>query len=187
MTGFHAHADPPRTLGERLEQLNDNLHNLSLRLKDAIAAAVSTAVGEAIRDGIRNMLGRNNSPARDEFPQHESDLWNDPDEALCNDDEDAFLPRERESFQPPRKPAPNRLGNALSMALQTAIWWTQQQPRRRPVLTTTLVAVAAGITAFIAGPILAAGVGVLASAAGLLMTANTVNRAGDQLRTLATG
>jgi hypothetical protein len=190
MTGYHAQTDPQRTLSERLEQLNENLHALSLRLKDAIASAVSTAVGDAIRDAVRRLLGRKNAlpwnQQFDQVPRDEAGLWNDFDESSW-DVEDDFPAREQEPFQPSRKPRPNRWGNALGMAMQTAIWWMWQQPHRRPVLTTTVVAVAAGVTAFLAGPALTAGVGVLASTAGLLMTTNTVKSAGEQLRLLAPG
>jgi hypothetical protein len=186
MTGFHAHADPPRTLGERLEQLNDNLHSLSVRLKDAIASAVSTAIGEAIRDAVRSLLGKQEAPDPDRSvfwpPEAQSDLWNDSEESRWNEEDD-FQPRPQERPTERKQPA-NRWGNALGMAVQTALWWMRQQPRRRPVLTTTLVALAAGVTAFLAGPALAAGVGVLASMASLFMTANTAKSAGDQLRTL---
>ena len=46
------------------------------------------------------------------------------------------------------------------------------EPRRRPVLTTLAVTLAAGVTGFVAGPVLAAGAGVLASVAGLVFTAD---------------
>jgi hypothetical protein len=189
MTGFQSHADPPRTLGERLEQLNDHLRSLGVRLKEAIANAVSSAAGDAIRDAVRGILGKQEA-ADAEYsysrpPEAASGPWNDSEEFRWNEEDD-FHPRPQERITERKQPS-NRWGNALGMAVQTALWWLRQQPRRRPVLTTTVVAVAAGVTAFIAGPAFAAGVGVLASAASLLMTANTARSAGEQLRTLATG
>jgi hypothetical protein len=47
------------------------------------------------------------------------------------------------------------------------------------VLTTLAVALAAGITGFVAGPALAAGAGVLASVAGLMFTANASQSAAE--------
>jgi hypothetical protein len=189
MTGFHAHADPPRTFGDRLEQLNENLHSLSVRLKDAIANAVSIAVGDAIRDAVRSILGKQESPPLEESysrpPDRERDSWEESAEFRWNEEDD-YRPRPEE-HSTERNHTPSRWSNALSMAAQTALWWLQQQPRRRPVLTTTIVAVAAGVTAFIAGPALAAGVGVFASAVGLLMTANAAKTAGEHLRTLTSG
>jgi hypothetical protein len=190
MTGFHAHADPPRTLGDRLAQLNDHLHALSIRLKDAIAQAFSNAVGDAIRAAIRNLLGRTDSPATDHSFHHEREpqagFWHDAEESPWHEEAD-FLPRPQEAFEQHNKCSPGRWSNALVMAVQTALWWLRQQPGRRPVLTTTVVAVAAGVTAFLAGPALAAGVGVLASAASLFLTANLATSAGEQLRALAPG
>jgi hypothetical protein len=188
MNDFHSHADPPRTLGERLAELNDNLHSLSVRLKDAIAHTVSTAVGDAIRDALRNILGRSDSTPRDQgFHQtigQDPSLWEDSESPRWHDEEDLF-PRHQDRHHQ-RKKTSTRWGNALGMALQTGLWWMRQQPRRRPVLTTTVVAVAAGVTAFLAGPTLAAGVGVLASAASLFMTASTAKTAGEQLQSLVT-
>src|SRR5262249_56829325 len=55
---YRAHADPPpRTLTDRVRQLNDNLQHLAIRLKDAIAAAIGRAVADAVRDGVSGLLG----------------------------------------------------------------------------------------------------------------------------------
>ena len=50
---------------------------------------------------------------------------------------------------------------------------------RRPVLTAVVVAVAAGITALLAGPAVGAGAGVLASTASLLLTADALGPPAD--------
>jgi hypothetical protein len=63
--------------------------------------------------------------------------------------------------------------------LQAALWFLKRQPRRRPVLTTLAVTLAAGVTGFVAGPVLAAGAGVLASVAGLLLTADAYQSAAE--------
>jgi hypothetical protein len=67
----------------------------------------------------------------------------------------------------------------MSAALQTALWFVKQQPRRRPLLTTLAVTLAAGITAFVAGPVFAAGAGVLASVASLVLTADASKSAAE--------
>jgi hypothetical protein len=189
MNGFQPHLDPPRSLAERLELLNDNLHSLSGRLKDAVANAFSTAVGEAVHDVVRHLLGTNEPPAREQSCYHQatpdSGLWQNPEEPGWQE-EDEFQTRPPQP-SPERKQTPGRWGNALGMAVQAALWWMRQQPRRRPLLTTAAVAVAAGITAFLAGPALAAGVGVLASTAGLFLTAKAASSVSEHLRSLAPG
>jgi hypothetical protein len=189
MIGYHSHADPPRTLTERLEQLNDNLQSLGGRLKDAIANAVSAAVAGAIQDAVRNLLGASNRPELDprfdRRGQPDNGIWDDPEQASWDEGQE-FGPRSHDT-PVERTPTCRRWRNALGSALQAGLWWMRRQPRRRPVLTTLALAVAAGVTAFIAGPTLAAGLGVVASAAGLLMTANAADSLSDRLRKLVTG
>jgi hypothetical protein len=189
MTGHYPLADPPRTLAERLEQLNDNLHSLGGRLKEAIASAVSSAVAEAIQDALRNLLGARTLPD----PVHRYDQWREPDNGIWNETDESRWNEEREYHpgyhESPEKhnPGPSPWPNALSVGVQTALWWVRQQPRRRPVLTTVTMAVVAGVTALIAGPVLAAGVGVLASAASLLVTANAAGTLTDKLGSFFAG
>ena len=189
MIGRYPPAGPPRTLAERLEQLNDTLKGLAGRLKEAIASAVSNAVAEAIQDGVRNLLGARTSPQLDHrFDQkHEPEFghWNEPVDSVWNDEEE-YRPGFQEILVEPKQTS-SRWRNAIALALQTGLWWMGQQPRRRPVLTTVGVALAAGITALLAGPVLVAGVGVLASATGLLMTANAATTATDKLGSLVAG
>src|SRR3954462_10579440 len=82
--GYRAHADPPCTLGDRLQQLNSNLQALAIRLKDAIAGAISGTVGQAVRDVIRKLLGIKevSRPQEDLFgdpAQRQSDGWEEDD------------------------------------------------------------------------------------------------------------
>jgi len=186
MNGLLRQADPPRTLAERLEQLNDNLQSLGGRLKEAIASAVSTAVAQAIHDVVRNLLGPSEIPTLDHHydPQDER-LWENDQDPRWTAEQDYYPAHPEPPVQHNWVHGPNRWRDALGMAVQTALWWVRQEPRRRTVLTTAAVAVAAGITAFIAGPVFGAGVGVLASAASLLVTANSASTATDHLRSLA--
>jgi len=188
MNGLLRQADPPRTLAERLQQLNDNLQSLGGRLKEAIASAVSTAVAQAIHDVVRNLLGPGEVPALDHhYDPRDDRRWDNEEDPRWTDEQDYYPSHHQPPVQNHRAHGPNRWRDALGMAVQTALWWIRQEPRRRTVLTTAAVAVAAGITAFIAGPVFGAGVGVLASAASLLVTANSASTASDHLRSFAEG
>jgi hypothetical protein len=66
----------------------------------------------------------------------------------------------------------------LGAAAEAGLWWLGRQPSRRPWLTAAAVALAAGGTAFFAGPAAGAAAGVLASAAGLLLTSGVAGAAG---------
>ena len=182
---YRAHADPPKTLTDRVRQLNDNLQRLAVRLKDAIAAAIGRAVAEAVKDGVNGLLGGDEADrSRDDFgdyrsrrqgweadnQQHEDDPWRDDDEEL------PIPPR-------PVRSTNSRWKEAVRAAMQTGLWWLRQQPTKRPILTTTLVALAAGSAAFIAGPTLVACVGVVASVVGLLMTTDSATAAAELIGT----
>jgi len=178
-TPYRAHADPPITLTDRVRQLNDNLQDLALRLKDAIATAVGRAVAQAVRDGVNALLGaREEHPDPKRFdgrPQADRRAWDDEDAPWFDPAEEVVPPAQ------PARPAANRWKEAGRAALQTALWWLRQQPRRRPILTTTLVAVAAGSVALVAGPGFAACVSVIASIASLLLTDDSARSAADLL------
>jgi hypothetical protein len=201
MASFTGGADPPRTLAERLSRLNDNLQALGERLKTSIASLVGDAIGDAVRAAVRNLLGNKEAPAlaagfrdergyrepyrpRDERDQfHRSDYrdvdardpWGDDERRWPEEDDNAS----RWDSSERRQDHPRRWHNALGAAAQSALWWLRYQPRNRPVLTTLAVALAAGIAGFVAGPALAAGAGVLASVAGLMLTANATQSAAE--------
>jgi hypothetical protein len=196
----HAHADPPRTLSDRLRQLNENLQALGERLKNSIATVIGTTIAEAVKDAIRRLLGL--GPPVTIIPPYRSDPWYDDrnsrwerdgvrgwdnqDRGWNRDQEedDYDWSREEDYRSPDRDTEPtneqsNRWRNAWTSGLQTALWWLKYQPGRRPVLTTLAVTLAAGCTAFVAGPVFAAGVGVLASVASLLLTADASKSAAE--------
>jgi hypothetical protein len=189
MNAYHAHADPPRTLTERLRQLNDSLRSLGERLKASIAAVVGDAVADAVRDALHKLLGGNEASVLNERQDYRDRYdYRDPrDSRLANpwrDDDDrrsedaAF--RTQESRTPAKADGSSqRWRNALSAALQTALWWLKHQPTCRPVLTAVAVALAAGVTGFVAGPVIAAGAGVVASVGGLIFTANASQSAAE--------
>lgn len=182
------HHDPPRPLTERLEQLNQNLQSLGDRLKEAIASAIGTTVAQAVRDAIFALLGQPESAPRyqdrDRYPEERSwreRSWDDPDR-------DPWM--ERHYYEPPSRysgssrTSPTRLRHALAVAAQSSLYWLGQQRSQRPVLTTSVIALAAGLTAFFYGPSLAAGVGLLASVAGLVLTAESASSAAGKLADL---
>jgi hypothetical protein len=191
MTSYSGGADPPRTLAERLSRLNDSLQALGERLKTSIASLVGDAIGDAVRAAVRNLLGNREAPAlasfRDDRDYHDQFHRRDSQEADARDpwgDEERRWPEEDDypsgwQRDAQRRDRPKRWRNALSAAVESALWWLKYQPRNRPVLTTLAVALAAGVTGFIAGPVLAAGAGVLASVAGLLLTANATQSAAE--------
>ena len=135
------------------------------------------AIADAVRDAVRGLLGSKEAPA-DPYRDHrdyrapayycdgEDDPWGEEDRGW---EDEVVLPARETS--PTREGAGRRWRNAMSAAVQAALWFLRRQPRRRPVLTTLAVTLAAGVAGFVAGPALAAGAGVLASVAGLLLTA----------------
>jgi len=195
MTYPHGHADPPLTLTERLTQLNDNLQALDQRLKAAIGAAVGNAIAAAVRDTVRYLLGGKDTPGVERQSDHH-DYRDDRDyRDECAPDrwseDDSCWPQDQEFFAPAsKKPASHntkskRWSKALRAALQMALWWLKHQSGRRPILITVTVTLAASITALVAGPAIAAGVGVLTSVAGLLLTSNAASEATNRLADVA--
>jgi hypothetical protein len=182
MNSFTGGADPPRTLAERLSRLNDNLQSLGERLKTSIASLVGDAIAEAVRDAVRRLLGSKEAPAvntfRDDRDYRDADAqdpWAEGERRWSEEDDHAS--RWQRDVQ--RQDRPRRWHNAIGAAVESALWWLRYQPRNRPVLTTLAVALAAGIAGFVAGPALAAGAGVLASVAGLMLTANATQSAAE--------
>ena len=166
--------DPPRTLAERLSRLNDNLQALGERLKASIAGLLSDTIADAVRDSVRGLLGgeeASHDPYRDRRDRHAPDHYPDERDDPWADEDRRW--EEEEVYTPTREASPkgNRWRNAASAALQTCLWFLKRQPRRRPVLTTVCVTLAAGVTGFVAGPLLAAGTTLLASVAGLMFAA----------------
>jgi len=173
-------ADQRLTLAERLDRLNDTLQSLGQRLKEAMAEAVGAAVAGAVRDAVHGLLGGANEPARlDDQPwalgQRDEPTWSDSDRPLWTEDED-FVPRDR-PVRTSRHQEGGLWHEALGIALQAGLTWLRHQPRRRPVLTAVVGAVAAGVAALLAGPAVRAGAGVLASTASLLLTAEALGPA----------
>ena len=187
MHSYHASEDPACTLADRLHSLDYNLQALAARLEDAIAAAVSTALGQAIRDAIRKLLGDPGQPTRpsEPFAGNGCESRGSYDGFERRDDwggDDNFWGED--NYEPGRPPssspsAASRWSGALRASVQTALWWLRTQPCRKPLLTTALLALSAGGVALFAGPTFAACVSVVASVASLLLTADSARTAGE--------
>jgi hypothetical protein len=182
---------PPGNLAGRLEQLNAEMRDLRDRLKASIASAIGTAVAEAVRDAVSGLLGvRPVPPARPyalASPGHgQNRYWDQPEDDWWSQDE---WDRPQPSQPPPvQDRGPNqRWREAVGAALKASLWWLRDQKGRRPLLTTSLVALAAGVTALVAGPAVGGSVGVLASVVSLVLTADAATSAADRLAGLASG
>ncbi len=185
MNYHNSSPDPPRTLSERMERLSDNLQALGDRLKASVATVLGDTIADAVRDSVRGLLGGKESPPtprreyreyRDDYRDGADDPWGDQDRRW--QDEEEFRPA-REGIRRETSPNSRRWRDALDAAVRTCLWFLGQRPRRRPVLTTLAVTLVAGATGFVAGPALAAGAGVLASVAGLLLTADAYQSAAE--------
>jgi hypothetical protein len=185
--------DRPRTLVQRLRQLNENLLSLGQRLRESIASVIGETVAETVRDGLRRLFGRHDaapapSPAPPTFHRRYEDrdpLWDDPEEEERDDgwreQEDEPEP---EPFRPPAAPQEkecSRWRHALGASLRAACWWLERQKPRRPVVTTAVIAIAAGVTAFVAGPAVADGLHLVSSMFGLLATADVASSTAQHL------
>jgi hypothetical protein len=192
MNSYHAYADPPRTLAERLHQLSDQLQSLGERLKASIASLIGQTVADAVREAVRRLLGgkqmlpeepfreqRNpdgRSDHRDYRDDRINDPWNEDGGRWSGDDDEGPIPA------PSTADADNpskRWRNAMSAAVQSLLFIIKHMPCRRPVLTAVCITAVAGVTGFVAGPALAAGAGVLASVAGLVLTAESTKSAAE--------
>jgi hypothetical protein len=110
--------------------------------------------------------------------QQTYDPWNDGEEAWAEQEE--YLADQQElPAVASNTTTGKRFLDAWTSGVQTALWWLRHQRGRRPILTTVAVTLVAGITGFVAGPAIAAGVGVLASVASLLLTSDAIRSAAE--------
>lgn len=176
----HRSADPPHTLIARLERLNDSLATLGDRLKDAISATIGEAASEAVRDAVRGLLG---SSPQERFhghytkPRYEEDDWAEDDDLWQHESRQNLACGREAVGHPARGDSP--WGLALTAMAQAGLAWVRENTTRRPFLTAMLAVLSAGAAALLAGPVLGAGTGVLASIAGLIFTADAVTAVGE--------
>jgi hypothetical protein len=179
-------SDPPRTLVERLEQLNDSLRTLGDRLKDAISSTIGDTVSEAVRDAVRGLLGSSPQAGFREQPRYQSfeDDWCDHEDHLWPHEPRRAFRHERELLPQPIV-AGNPWGLAVTTMVQAGLSWMRRQSARFPVLTTLVTILSVGATALLAGPVLGTGAGVIATIAGLVLTADSVASTVGELATIS--
>jgi hypothetical protein len=190
MNDYPAPTGPPLTLSQRLQHLKADLQGLGERLKHSIASVIGKAIADAVRDAVRWLLGGQEEPTA-HYPGNLHDPWDDPGERHWGhpgeerdwpEDHAFFSPRAEETAHDrASNETARRWRNAWTAGLQTALWWLARQSCRCPVLTTVAVGLAAGVTGYVAGPAVAAGVRVLASVASLLLTADASRSAAQIL------
>jgi hypothetical protein len=168
-----------RMLDRRLDQLRSSLDRLAARLRAAVAEAVGESlgglVGDAVLGALAHLSGHEHDPEPPRPPSRSwyepggwnEDDWDQSDAGLWTDDGGR-----EEEFEPSDEPLagpmpPQRLALTISAGLQAAAWWLRNSARRRPVLTSVLVALLVGGVAF-AAPALAAALLGLAGSAGQL-------------------
>jgi hypothetical protein len=193
-----AHPGPLPTLADRLRCLNDSLLSLAARLKDAIASTVGNAVSQAVRDLVRSLLGQREYARPDDRPwpgdfddqrDAESSIGFDAAGRGFAEDEEVFHQGGRrrpgcDVLPEPAAPA-RRWPDALRAAVQAGLCWVRDRPLRRPGLTAVLVGLAAGGTALVVGPAVAACLSVAASLASMLLTSDSARSIAEFLGGLA--
>ena len=188
MNHHYGSPDPPRTLAERLGRLDDGLRHLDWRLKESVAALVGDCVADAVRDGVRGLLGvedprrdhrdyRDDAPYRGPAPYRDDvdDPWGEQGRRWDDDDDGYATARETNA---PGEDHGRRWRDAAVAALHAALRSLRREPRR-PVLTTVAVALAAGLACFVAGPALAAAAAVLAAVAVMVFARDALRPAAE--------
>jgi len=185
----------PPPLLQNLQHLNHQLRDLTNQLKHDIAVAVGETVASTVKSFLRRLLDAGEPPRpalpnreayldRD-MPFRESELpmqhWSKDPDAWFNDVED-------EPFEtpPPATPPgpPSFMKKALATGVQAGLWWLRQQPRRRPILSTLAVAALAGGGTLLAGPTVGAGLAVMGSMAGMIVSGSASSFLSEQLLNL---
>jgi len=185
----------PPPLLQNLQHLNHQLRDLTNQLKHDIAVAVGETVASTVKSFLRRLLDageptRPSLPPRETFPGRDSP-FREPDFPMLSSrsDPDAWLNDvEDEPFEtpPPATPPgpPSFMKKALATGIQAGLWWLRQQPRRRPILSTLAVAALAGGGTLLAGPTLGAGLAVMGSMAGMIVSGSASSFLSEQLLNL---
>jgi len=183
--------ESPTILTRHLKQLNQQLRELTNQLKHDIAVTVGETEASAVKSFLRRLLDVRESthpfhPVRDTNPTHEMPFRDSefPMQAWSRDSDAWPNDVEEEPFETPPPAPPSFLKKALTTGVQAGLWWLRQQPRRRPILSTLLVAALAAGGTLLAGPTLGAGLAVMGSLAGLIISGSAVHGLGEQLLNL---
>ncbi|MFM7151487.1 MAG: hypothetical protein ACKO23_16800, partial [Gemmataceae bacterium] len=185
----------PPPLLQNLQHLNHQLRDLTNQLKHDIAVAVGETVASTVKSFLRRLLDAS-EPVRPALPKREAYLDRDvpfrdsefPAHTWSKDPDAWFHDVEDEPIEtpPPTTPSspPSFMKKALATGVQAGLWWLRQQPRRRPILSTLAVAALAGSGTLLAGPTLGAGLAVMGSMAGMIVSSSAASLLGEQLLNL---
>jgi hypothetical protein len=186
-----------RSLSHHLDRLRDTLTRLHGRLREAIAEAVSCNTASVVKDAVLAAMlapklvsaypSSSYSTSYDRYrhrdgPYYDDDPYRPSWERDPYDDD----PYDRdEVVEPTPDGAPtqpqtstNRVGQALVMGCQAAVWWLRHKTTAGyGALTAIGVGAVAGVTAFYFGPFVAAAAALAGSTFGLTAIAEAARRA----------
>jgi len=167
----------------RIHKLSESLVELKLKVREALATELATAVGTAVRDiivvatldRILNPLPRSPATTRTSGWGHDGyDRWSEPRDPWADDDERPGSSRyelaEREEEAPPRVvPATT----AIAVGVQVGRWWLSRNGTLPTAVGFGILATTLGFTG---GPFAHAALAVLAAATDLLTAESAVAR-----------
>jgi hypothetical protein len=177
---------PARLVAGHLDRLGRALEALAARVRDGLAGAIATVVGDAIAQALGAVLddvaagdiarGR----ARAQSPGPHS-LWDQSRRPGWHDDpldpsyaEDDDYPDDAQRPAPAAAPVRHRRwARALVAGAQAAAWWLRR-PGRGTLLAALGVGLAAGLASLAGGPVAAAAAGLAGTALGLAAVADAV-------------
>jgi hypothetical protein len=164
-----------RVLSGHIDRLRDTLGALGERLRAAIAQAIGGTVAGAVQDAVYLLLEVPDEPHS--RPSHDRSLrpaWRGPEdedwpwyEDAHDGDEDP--PREATTASGTAE-APagrGRWSAALTVGCQAAAWWLRREAGRFAGLKAVGVGLLSALTAYVAGPVVVAGLCLAHSALSL--------------------
>jgi hypothetical protein len=168
-------AQAARVLSGHIDRLRDTLGALGERLRAAIAQAIGGTVAGAVQDAVYLLLEiPDESSSR---PSHDRSLrpaWRGTEDEGWpwhedRDDRDDDTPRE-EIYGSGTAAVPagrGRWGAALAVGCQAAAWWLRREAGRFAGLKAVGVGLLSALTAYVAGPVVVAGLCLAHSALSL--------------------
>jgi hypothetical protein len=179
-----------RALAERLHRLHRSFGTLGEEVRGSVARILAHAVAEAVQATVHTALGGSDSPAytpRSFAPPRDNrlTLWEEPrrptwSEPGFRDEEDDRLSRwepqdpwrpedeeEEPEPEPPPEPPNQEWRRALAAGFQAASWWLRLRGHVG-ALAALGVGLLAALAAWLFGPAVVDGAGLVASGVGLL-------------------
>ena len=192
-----------RSLSAHLDRLRETLDRLHGRLREAVAEAVSGSTAGAVKDAVlAAMLApdvsppyesptfRTSSRPYDQPRYRDGPSWSedpyrsswerdpyDEDPDRYERDEGVDDPAPVVTPEPSPESTGRRWGQAIAVGCQAAAWWLRRKSADGYVAVAALgVGVAAGITAYFVGPVVAAAAALAGSTLGLAVMADAARR-----------